>query len=38
MRENLGAVEAAIGIGEGRTTVQARFALEVMEDVFREST
>ena len=36
MREVLEAVEVAIEMGGGPATVSARFALEVMEDVFGE--
>jgi AhpD family alkylhydroperoxidase len=36
MREILEAVEVGIEMGGGRATVSARFALEVMEEVFCE--
>jgi AhpD family alkylhydroperoxidase len=36
MREVLEAVEVAIEFGGGRATVSARFALQVMERVFKE--
>jgi AhpD family alkylhydroperoxidase len=36
MREVLEAVEVGIEFGGGRATVSARFALQVMERVFRE--
>ena len=36
MREVLEAVEVAIGMGIGPATVNARFALEVMDDTFAE--
>ena len=36
MREVLEAVEVGIEFGGGRATVSARFALEIMEHVFKE--
>lgn len=36
MQEVLEAVEVGIEMGGGRTTVSARFALDVMEDVFEK--
>lgn len=36
MREVLEAVEVGIEMGGGRATVSARFALEVMEEVFKD--
>jgi AhpD family alkylhydroperoxidase len=38
MREVLEAVEVGIEMGGGRATVSARFALEVMEEVFKEKS
>ena len=38
MREVLEAVEVGMEMGGGPATVSARFALEVMEDVYRDCT